>query len=227
MISYLNSLPPGDEFRKLTELLGLLSLLGQRVPEAVAELLGELRAQARAASEYHAQVDGRLTALPQEIAASVDINAIAEGMTESFRQQLALTGLATTANLLQNSSREITAAIRSDFSLTQAGRSGIPKCFSQDLQRTSQTHDGFRRTPETQRSTYGGGTLEPLVGAGFYDAGAFFGRFHKPEFMRRRGQTTNALMNLGAQVERIQTPAAVPLAVPTAKKVGKQSAGKR
>jgi len=53
LISYLNSLPPGDEFRRLAELLGLLSLLGQRIPDALAELLNELRAQATIASKYH------------------------------------------------------------------------------------------------------------------------------------------------------------------------------
>jgi uncharacterized protein (UPF0333 family) len=37
-----------------------------------------------------------------------------------------------------------------------------------------------------------------------------------------KGQTTDALLNLGTQVERIQTPvAAVPVVAPTAKKIRK------
>ena len=70
----------------------------------------ELRTQATAASKYHAQVDSRLASLPDEIAGGVDIEAMANNLAESFRQQLATTlVLETTANLLRNSSREITA----------------------------------------------------------------------------------------------------------------------
>jgi hypothetical protein len=66
LISYFDSLPPGDELFRLVQLLGLLSLLGQRVPEALADFLAELRAQTKVSAEYHAQVDGRLARLPQE-----------------------------------------------------------------------------------------------------------------------------------------------------------------
>ena len=54
-------------------MLGLLSLVGQRVPDALGEFLAELRAQTKAAATYHSQVDARLAALPQEIAAGVDV----------------------------------------------------------------------------------------------------------------------------------------------------------
>ena len=52
------------ELFRLVELLGLLTLLGQHIPDALGETLGELRAQATAAKEYHAQVDERLASLP-------------------------------------------------------------------------------------------------------------------------------------------------------------------
>lgn len=52
LMCYLNRLPPGDEFRQLAELLGLLSLVGQRIPNALADFLGEFRAQTKIAVEY-------------------------------------------------------------------------------------------------------------------------------------------------------------------------------
>jgi hypothetical protein len=89
------------------ELLGLLSLVGQRVPDALAEFLAELREQTKAAGNYHAKVDERLADLPQEIAAGVDPGAIAKAMSEKFRQQLAATGLQDAATLLNASAKEI------------------------------------------------------------------------------------------------------------------------
>ena len=39
LISYADSLPPNDEFQKLVQLLGLHTLLTQRIPDAVRELI--------------------------------------------------------------------------------------------------------------------------------------------------------------------------------------------
>ena len=36
LLAYFRSLPPGDELARFVELLGLLSLLGQRIPDALA-----------------------------------------------------------------------------------------------------------------------------------------------------------------------------------------------
>jgi hypothetical protein len=108
-MSYFNSLPEHDEMFRLVELLGLLALVGQHIPDAPADMLVELRAQSTAASEYRAKVDGRLASLPDEIAAGVDVEAMTKSMAEGFRQQLAATGLETTANLLRSASKEITA----------------------------------------------------------------------------------------------------------------------
>jgi len=109
LISYTRALPPTDEFRQLVDLLGLLSLLGQRVPTATAELLVELREQAQAAAGYHAQVNERLANLPQEIAQGVDAAAIAKAMSESFRQQITSSGLQETSMLLNLSVKDIKA----------------------------------------------------------------------------------------------------------------------
>jgi len=101
LVSYVNSLPPGDELIRLLEMLGLLSAVGQRIPDALGEFLQELRDQTKAVATYHGQVDTRLAALPQEIASGVDPAAIAKAMSESFRQQLRQTGLLDTAQLLK------------------------------------------------------------------------------------------------------------------------------
>ena len=101
LMCYLNRLPPGDEFRQLAELLGLLSLLGQRIPDALAEFLEEFRSKAKAEAEYCAKVEARLANLPREVADGIDPAAVAKAMSESFRQQLAASGLQETASLLK------------------------------------------------------------------------------------------------------------------------------
>jgi uncharacterized phage infection (PIP) family protein YhgE len=101
LMCYLNRLPPGDEFRQLAELLGLLSLLGQRIPDALAEFLDEFRSKTKAEAEYCAKVESRLANLPKEIADGIDPAAVAKAMSESFRQQLAASGLQDTASLLK------------------------------------------------------------------------------------------------------------------------------
>jgi len=101
LMCYLNRLPPSDEFRQLAELLGLLSLLGQRIPDALAEFLEEFRSKAKAEAAYCAKVEARLANLPREIADGIDPATVAKAMSESFRQQLAASGLQDTASLLK------------------------------------------------------------------------------------------------------------------------------
>ena len=85
LISFVDSLPEGDELFRLVELLGLLSLVGQRVPMRSASFFTELRAQTKATANCHGQMDARLAALPQEIAAGVDVARLAKAMSERFR----------------------------------------------------------------------------------------------------------------------------------------------
>jgi hypothetical protein len=101
LMCYLNRLPADDEFRRLAELLGLLSLVGQRIPDALTEFLLEFRLRADAEAEFCGQVNARLAKLPQEIAEGVDPAVVAKAMSESFRQQLATSGLQETAALLK------------------------------------------------------------------------------------------------------------------------------
>jgi hypothetical protein len=68
-------------------------------------------------------------------------------------------------------------AIRSDLSVTEAGRQEIRKYLRNDLQRVGQAHLGIRRTPETQHSTHGAGTFKFLVDAGRHDAIVISGRY--------------------------------------------------
>lgn len=101
LMCYLNRLPASDEFRQLAELLGLLSLLGERIPDALAEFLEEFRSKSKAEAEYCAKLEARLINLPKEVADGFDPATVAKAMSESFRQQLAATGLQETASLLK------------------------------------------------------------------------------------------------------------------------------
>jgi len=86
LVSYFDSLPPDDEMFRLARLLGLLTLVGQRIPEAVATFTSELQAQAQAVLASCNIFSSRLDRLAGEIAEGVDTSAIARAMAESVRQ---------------------------------------------------------------------------------------------------------------------------------------------
>jgi hypothetical protein len=109
LMTYLSSLPPGDELRRVAELLGLLSLLGQRLPDALAAAITELRELTERAGDYYGEIDARLAGLPAEIAAGVDVSKVARDMGELFRQQLGGMGFETSAVLLRSTAAEMTA----------------------------------------------------------------------------------------------------------------------
>jgi hypothetical protein len=206
LISYVNSLPPADELFRLVQLLGLLSLVGQRVPDALAEFLAELREQTKAAGNYHAQVDKRLAHLPQEIAAGVDAGAIAKAMSESFRQQISATGLQDAATLLNASAKEIktlsgniAAALKP---LTHEYR-GISTTISSELTKLAIAAENLREhnaqlfvQERSNRWLWQG-----FLGLALLFIGGVFG------IVLEKRQTTDLLKNIGTRVERIQTPA--------------------
>jgi hypothetical protein len=107
LISYFHSLPAQDELLRLAQLLGFLSLLGQRLPHALTEALTEFRSQAKTSREYHSAVEERLARLPQEIASGVDLGRMTQTMGESFRQQLTAVGLENTVTLLRSSVQNV------------------------------------------------------------------------------------------------------------------------
>jgi hypothetical protein len=94
IVLHFQRLSQDDDLFQFMELLGIFALAGKRLPEA-------LNASTAAAEEYHRKVDERLAALPSEIADSVDAKAIAESMSEAFRQQLVTAGLHDTALLVK------------------------------------------------------------------------------------------------------------------------------
>jgi hypothetical protein len=109
LMTYLSSLPPGDELRRVAELMGLLSLLGQRLPDALAAALAELRELTERAGDYYGEIDARLAGLPAEIATGVDVSKVARDMGELFRQQLTVMGFETSAVLLRSTAAEMIA----------------------------------------------------------------------------------------------------------------------
>ncbi len=205
LISYFNSLPAGDELLRLAQFLGLLSLLGQRVPEAVRDLLEELREQTKTSSEYRAQVDRRLARLPQEIAEGIDAGAIAKAMSESFRQQVAATGLQDATALLNASARDIKALSGQISvtlkSVTQEYR-GISATISAELTKLAtasrhvQEHNARLIVQERSRSWQWQGLLALVL----FLAGGLCG------IAIKKRQTADDLTNIYAQIQRIQTP---------------------
>jgi hypothetical protein len=86
LLSYFDSLPPEDEMFRLARLLGLLTLVGQRIPDAAAALTAELRTQTKATSEFSELLNERLSQLVAEVTEGVDAGVIARAMAESVRQ---------------------------------------------------------------------------------------------------------------------------------------------
>ena len=202
---------------RLVELLGLLTLLGQHIPDALGETLGELRAQATAAKQYHARVDALLASLPDEIAAGVDVDAMTKSLAESFRQQIAATGLETTANLLRNASKEITALSgQISASLKSAAKEyeNTSATISRELARLTLASDELRRhnTQLMAQEHSNSWWLQAVLMLALLLVGIAAG------ISIEKRQTTDVLRDVRSQVERIQTPAAVSVPIVAAKK---------
>ena len=206
LISFVDALPENDELFRIVELLGLLSLVGQRVPDALAELLAELRGQSKAAADYHGQVDARLAALPSEIAAGVDPGAIANAMSEVFRQRIEKTGLADVTGQLKLATGEIKSlADDTTASLKPAASEirGVTAALSTEVRKlVTAARDGEQhnaRLMARDRSN-----RWSLVAAAVFIAflvGGLAG------IAIEKRQTADLLTNMGAQIERVQTPA--------------------
>ena len=220
LIAYVNSLPPGDEFVRLAELLGLVSLVGQRVPDAMADFLGELRAQAKAAADYHGQVDTRLAALPQEIAAGVDPVAVARAMSESFRQQLSATALQDTAALLKLATESLTK-LSGELQGALKPAAGEYRGMISNITNEVKKLDSAARLVEQhnaalmvrERSNRWALRMAAVFVA--FLVGGLCG------IVLEKRQTVDVLTDLGLQVERAERPASVPIVeVPRKKKSG-------
>jgi hypothetical protein len=211
LVSYVNSLPPGDELIRLLEMLGLLSAVGQRIPDAAGELLAELRTQTGAAKEYSSQVNARLAALPSEIAAGVDPKLIAESMSEIFRQRLRETGLVdTTAHLklatadLSKLTSELTTTLKPAAGEYRGIAAALAAETSKLARNAREVEELNRRLIVQQRSNSRG--LMAMAALLIFLVGGLAG------IVLEKRQTVDLLSNIGAQIERVQTPAALPIA---------------
>jgi hypothetical protein len=205
IIAYATSLPPGDEFGQLVQLLGLLSVLGQRVPDAVAEFLTEVRSQAAASSEYRSQVDQRLAYLPGEISAGVDVAAIAKAMSEAFRQQLAATGLKDTVELLRASAADVTALsgqIAAALKLATRDYQTVSSTITGEVTKlTSTSRELQRQNAQLVAQERSNSWLSlTMMGLLLFVVGMVFG------IALEKRQTTDDLANIYGQLGRIQTP---------------------
>ena len=101
LLHWFRSQPADDEFSKVAKLLGFLTLVGNNLPEALAEEARAIRLLSERIEKANAATDERLSKLPSEIAAGLDPSAIAKEMSHSFRQQLSQTALHETASLMK------------------------------------------------------------------------------------------------------------------------------
>ncbi len=205
IVLYLQALPPEDEFRHLAELLGLLSLAGQRVPEALAEFLSELRTQTKATAAYCGQVDARLASLPREIAAGVDPVVIARSMSEAFRQQLAATGLQDTAQLLKVATatiQQLSGDVTGTLKPAAAEYRGIVSNISTQVKkldsaaRQVEQHNAALMVRERSNRW----ALQAVGALLLFVVGGLCG------IVIEKRQTTEVLSKVSAQIERLQGP---------------------
>jgi hypothetical protein len=123
LVSYVNSLPEEDEFVKIAQLFGFLTLIGRELPENLEQerqhfrklLLdahGEFKKQIQTNANYHDKLTERLNQLPQEIADGVKPEAIAKSMAEAFRQQIAATGIQETKTILSAATTDLKKVTR-------------------------------------------------------------------------------------------------------------------
>ena len=215
VLSYVQRLPPTDEFRQLVDLMGSLTLLSQHIPDAMAEFLETFREESKAAGEYRAGLEERLAQLPKEIAAGVDPGTIAKAMSESFRQQIAASGLRDSVALLDAVSKG-TKAMAGEMSATlkPATRDfkSVAATISTELakliaaSKQVQQHNAQLIEQERQASWLWSGA----IALAFFLVGGACGIFFE------KGQTTDVLNHMQAQIEHMQTPM-VPAAEPSPK----------
>jgi hypothetical protein len=197
LMCYLNRLPPGDEFRQLAELLGLLSLLGQRIPDALAEFLEEFHSRAKAEAANCAKVEARLANLPKEIADGIDPAEVAKAMSEGFRQQLAASGLQDTASLL----KAAVITLKSLSSEVSTELKPIAATFSDETKKllatARQVEDENARLSQQQKVTRG--IWAWLLATVMFLLGAFYGQ------VLERRHSPDSADNISFHLQRIET----------------------
>ncbi|HMJ21161.1 MAG TPA: hypothetical protein VK513_04610 [Terriglobales bacterium] len=205
LISYIHSLPPGDEFRRLAELLGFLSLLGQRIPDALRESVETFRQQSQSTALYHQKLDARLARLPAEIAEGVDPEELAEAMSESFRQQIAATGLDDTARLLSASVaglRTVSAELATSVRPLTNQYAGIGTVISAELTRLTNASAQLRQhnADLIVQAAEERWLVKGLLAVALLVIGAVSGILYE------KRTTTELLRDMGSELQRIQTP---------------------
>jgi hypothetical protein len=220
LISYRDSLPPGDEFARLMELVGLLSLLGQRIPDAAVELLTELRSQTKTATAFHSQIGERLAALPGEIAKGVDAGEMVLTLSDSFRQQIEATALVNTATLLRASAKDIndlSCLISDAIKPVTQEYTVMAATISGELDKLTAAS---RQLQNQNAHLLGDQPLNSWVWQGMFIAVMFLmGCFCGIVF--EKNQTAAVLARMSLQIDRIQV-AAVSAVAPPPKKSAKR-----
>ena len=176
LIAYFRSLPPNDELFHLAQLLGFLSLLGQRLPQALGDFLIELRAERKSTNEYYALVQERLVRLPQEIVAGVDWTALSQALGESFRQQITTSGARQHSDALAVFHSGDQHLRWRDGSGSQIPGSTAQRCHDKHSHGTGKADGGFASIARPQREAHAARALEFLGMAGAFGSAVASGR---------------------------------------------------
>ncbi len=210
LMSYLNSLPPGDELSRVAELFGFVTLLGERVPAALADAMTELRELAMTSADYHAQVEERLAKLPAEIIEGVKPDKIAKDMAESLRQQIVGMGLSGTVATLEKSAADIRALsdyISSKLAPLAENYTKIGGSIAGELEKLTaasrhiQLHDAQMAREQPGLSWIWQSALLAIMFLLGLLCGVVF----------EKGRTVNALEKISVQMERINTQSLMPV----------------
>jgi hypothetical protein len=214
LISYRDSLPPGDEFARLMELVGLLSLLGQRIPDAAVELLAELRSQTKNAAAFHSQIGERLAGLPREIAKGIDAGEMVLKLSDAFRQQIEMTALENTATLLRASATDINALaclISDAVNPVTQEYTGLAAAISGELGKLTAAS---RQLQSHNAQLLGEQPLNYWIWQGIFIAVMFL---MGGLCVFEKNQTGDALAGMSSQIYRMQAPAVATVAPPPRK----------
>lgn len=207
LVYWFRTLPPEDEMVKLARLLGFLTLIGNDLPVALEHSATTISGLVQTNESYHRALNERLTKLPAEIGAGIDVKAFAEMMAEGFRQQFATTGLEATADYLEELAPEFKGSVDALGVLAKATRAygdTLQRGLDAILAKLNTAANSAERiiamkTREVEKKNRNAIALAVLASVLF----GLLGGFLTARWIEKQS-TTTALVSLQGQMEQVQ-----------------------
>lgn len=155
--------------------------------------------------DVKARLEQRLGGLPQEITAGVNVDAIAKTMGESLRQQLATTGLKERATVLSTAAKDIKAVsgqVSTSLQPVTRDYKGISAAISAELDKLTEASARLREhnAQLITRDHSSAWLWQGMAAVVLFLPGTLSG------VLIEKRQTTDALLNMGTAIERMQSP---------------------